>query len=70
MDARLDVAQKSLRQHVVRPGLGDGALDLLLQTCHADLEELIEIGAEDGQELHPLEQRLDSDPPPPPARGD
>ena len=33
-------------------------LDLLAQAGHADLEELIEVVGEDGQELHPLEQRI------------
>ena len=33
-------------------------LDLLAQAGDADLEELIEVAGEDGQELHPLEQRI------------
>ena len=32
---------------------------LLLQTGHADLEELVEVVAEDGEEPHPLEERPD-----------
>ena len=39
-------------------GPGDGArLDLLAQAGDADLEELVEVAGEDGQELDPLEQR-------------
>ena len=45
-----------------RPPVGgpsDGArLDLLAQARDADLEELVEIAGEDGQELDPLEQRI------------
>ena len=33
-------------------------LDLLLQAGDADLEELVEVAGEDGQELDPLEQRV------------
>ncbi len=33
-------------------------LDLLAQAGHADLEELVEVAGEDGQELDPLEQRV------------
>ena len=33
-------------------------LDLLAQAGDADLEELVEVVGEDGQELHPLEQRV------------
>ena len=33
-------------------------LDLLAQAGDADLEELVEVAGEDGQELHPLEQRI------------
>ena len=37
---------------------GEGAdLQTLLQTCNADFEELIEIGAGDTKEANPLEQR-------------
>ena len=36
---------------------GDAGLHLLLQAADADHEELVEVGAEDGQELEPLQQR-------------
>ena len=32
-------------------------LDLRLQTCDADLEELVDVAAGDAQEAQPLEQR-------------
>jgi hypothetical protein len=40
----------------VGPGGGDPRLDLVLQPRHLDLEELVHELAEDGKELHPLEQ--------------
>ena len=33
-------------------------LHLLAQAGHPDLEELVEVAREDGQELHPFEQRI------------
>ena len=33
-------------------------LDLLAEPGDPDLEELVEVAREDGQELHPLEQRV------------
>jgi hypothetical protein len=32
-------------------------MDAALQRCHADHEELVEVRAEDGEELHPFEER-------------
>ena len=32
--------------------------DLLLEPGDADLEELVEVAGEDGQEAHPLQQRV------------
>ncbi|MDR6356134.1 hypothetical protein Q3H58_002805 [Pseudomonas psychrotolerans] len=40
------------------PGLFAGEGDLLLETRHADLEELVQVAGEDQQELEPLEQRI------------
>ncbi len=38
---------------------GDGAgLDLLAQAGDPDLEELVEVAGEDGQELHALQERV------------
>ncbi len=45
------------RPAVGRPGDLAG-LDLLAQAGDADLEELVEVAGEDGQELDPLEQRV------------
>ena len=45
------------RAHAVRrPGAQAGG-HLVLQTSHPHLEELVEPVGEDGQELHPFEQR-------------
>ena len=43
--------------HAVGRGLGEGRVDLLLQAGDADLEELVDVLAQDRQEAHPLEQR-------------
>ena len=45
------------RQAVARHGFPIGA-QLLVQRGHADHEELVEIGADDREELHALEQRM------------
>ena len=53
--------------------VGGGALvsrpDALLEIGHPDHEELVEVRAEDGQELDALEERHRLDPAPLPARG-
>ena len=41
----------------VRGAPGDPGRDLLLEARHSHLEELIQVLAEDREELHPLEQR-------------
>ncbi len=43
--------------HTVRRGLGQGGMHLLFQAGDTDLEELVDILAQDRQEAHPLEQR-------------
>ena len=40
------------------PVLDGAAVDLLLDAGHADLEKLVEVRGEDGEELDPLQQRL------------
>jgi hypothetical protein len=57
MRARVDRAQQLGRRHAVRTGLRRAELDHLLDTGHTDLEELVEVGAGDTQELEPLQQR-------------
>ena len=53
-----DPSQLFLRCHAVRPGApGDTRLHFLLQTAHPDHEKLIQVGAEDGQELDALQER-------------
>ena len=46
------------RAHSRRRIFDDTCLDLLLESCHAHHEELGEIRAHDGQELHALQQRV------------
>ena len=46
------------RTQPVRPDLARLAFDLLFDPSHADLEKLIQIRAEDGKELDPLDERL------------
>ena len=48
----------------VRRGPGMARRDLLLESRHAHLEELVEVAGEDGQEADPLEQRVALDPAP------
>src|SRR5262249_27984175 len=58
--ATLDRRQLIAGAETVRPivlGLETG-VDLLLQPRHADLEELVQVRAENAQELEPLEQRV------------
>ena len=42
----------------VDAGILNAVFDLLQETGHAHHEELVEIGAEDGEKLHALEQRI------------
>jgi hypothetical protein len=41
----------------VRPRRGLAGADVPLEPGHAHHEELVQVGAEDGEELHPLQQR-------------
>ena len=55
--SRMRVEDLGGRQAVGRrPGVAGG--DLLLEARHADLEELVEVAGEDGQEAGPLQQRV------------
>ena len=51
-----DLAELLRRGAPVRAQFGDAGLDLIEQAGDADLEELIEVLAEDRQELGPLER--------------
>ena len=46
------------RRHVVGTNHARLAFDLLLEPGDTDFEELVQVGAEDREELHPFEQRL------------
>ena len=48
----------SRRRQPVHRALDHLALDLLLDARHAHLEELIQVRADDAEELHPLQQRV------------
>ena len=52
-----DLEQLLGRRAPVGRGGGDAGRHLVLQAGHPDLEELVEVLAEDGEELGPLEQR-------------
>ena len=43
--------------HAIRRCLGESRVHLLLQAGDPDLEELVDVLAQDRQEAHPLEQR-------------
>ena len=52
-----DALERLGRQQPVGAAGIDPGLDLVVDTGHADHEELVEVGDEDGQELDPLHQR-------------
>ena len=52
-----DGAELGLRGHAVGGALYDARRDLLLEARDPYLEELVQVAAEDGEELDPLEQR-------------
>ena len=54
-DPRADRLQLFERGHSVRRGDGDRGQDLLFQTRDSDLEKVVQVLAEDGQEAHALE---------------
>ena len=56
-DARADRAQLLDLVDALGRRRADAGLELLLQARHAHLEELVEVGAEDREELRALEQR-------------
>ena len=57
VDARADRAELLERVHAVGRLGADARRDLLLEAGDAHLDELVEVGREDRQELGPLEQR-------------
>ncbi len=57
LDPLADLQELLGRGAAVEGGGADPGDHLLLQAGHPDLEELVEVLAEDGQELGPLEQR-------------
>jgi hypothetical protein len=50
-------ASTSRRAHAVGPGVVGPQRDLRLEPGHPDLEELVEVAADDAQEAQPLEER-------------
>ena len=65
---RADSAELVLRRHAIRGPLDDARRELLFEPGHPDLEEFVEIAAEDAEELEAFEkgsawvQRLVEDP--------
>ena len=55
-DRLADGAELRLRRHAVRRALHDAGRDLLLESGHPHLEELVEVAAADAEELEPLQQ--------------
>ena len=58
LDFAADGHQLRARAHAVRAEFGDAGIQLRIQAGHADHEELIQVGADDGQELDAFEQRI------------
>src|ERR1700730_11996941 len=56
-DACADGAELLARSHAVGRALGDAKHNLLFQAADANLEELVEIPAEDGKKLRAFQQR-------------
>lgn len=54
--APLDLGQLLLDSHAVRAQGGDAGAPLLHEAADANLEELVQVAARDGEELCPLEQ--------------
>jgi hypothetical protein len=57
-DALADPRELLVGRRSLRRGRSDARVALLLESGDADLEELVEVGAEDREELGPLEERL------------
>src|SRR5690606_13413685 len=53
-----DIGQYLKRLQAIRAGVLTGAGDLLLESGHADFEELVQIAGEDQQELQAFQQRV------------
>ena len=56
LDPRPDRLQLFERRHSIGRGGRDRRQDLLFEACHAHLEEVVEVLAEDGEEAHPFEE--------------
>jgi peroxiredoxin Q/BCP len=56
LHAGMDGAESFLGGESVGGALGDGAFDLLFESGDADLEELVEVGADDAEEFDAFEQ--------------
>src|SRR4029077_18500356 len=54
--ARADRAQLLQRRHAVRRRRGHGRKDLLFEAGHPDLEEVVQVLAEDGKEANPFQE--------------
>src|SRR6266436_10173050 len=54
----LNLINRFGRTQSIRSNIGRFAFDLLFNPSDADLEELVQVRAEDAKKLHPLDQRL------------
>ena len=55
---RVDAPQLLARAEAVNARLRDAAVDLLDEAGHPDFEELVEVGTDDRQEIHPFEEGI------------
>src|ERR1700674_2050256 len=58
MGQTLNLIKRLSRTQAIRPNIARFAFDLLFDTGDTDLEELVEVRAEDAKKLYPLDQRL------------
>ena len=61
-DLAADGHQLRARAHPVRTEFGDARIQLSIEAGHPDHEELIQIGADDGEEFDALQKRIGSVP--------
>ena len=58
LDLTADRNKLRRRAHTVGSGFGRSGFDLSNQSGHADHEELVEVGTQDGEELQTFQQRI------------
>ena len=58
LDLTADCDQLRRRAHTIGPGFGRSGFDLSNESGHADHEELVQVRAEDGEELQSFQKRI------------